>query len=442
LDADALLRKQFPNLCSAENVAELISIGHAAPPSGSAASIQKELELLEQSLPIAPIVRPAATRQVSAKAPEPTLPPPPLGASLVGQQLDVLATEIRSLEGALQRERVNSKQYYDYARALEHRVKDLESQATQTASQIASANQNEISLQRIRAALSAELARAKDELVQYRRAWTDVLKRDQEARRILDTHTALQKRLEQVEQYARGVHQQYVAEKNRADLNDARAGDADLKLTQVTGLLEEAEVKAELKVQEARSLQELCKAYEQRIQQLESGRAQAIQETRETAPTAALAEQERIVAAMRAEQEKALAAIRDERDAAAEKELSRIRAEHGRENLAVQGAMSAMRSELIAKDEEIRIRVRDERSRRDQLADGEARVFALRAECEALQSILISEKTRFRDIADRVVDELAKAEGGGFDSTLLDDLADASSLSTVATTRGEPRVDC
>jgi len=99
----------------------------------------------------------------------------------------------------------------------------------------------------------------------------------------------------------------------------------------------------------------------------------------------------------------------------------------------------AERNDTRAKEAELRLaEARGMSQRKDhEIRSQAARIEALRAECEALQGVLLSEKSDFKHIAERVTDELQKLDAyEDFDSSVLEEMLRASQVKTVPTAGG------
>jgi hypothetical protein len=445
MDADTLLREQFPELCKpdAGSLAEVISVD-APRRSGreiNGATIQRELEQLERSLPATSPVRavPPSTPERGTGSP-----------SLIAQQREILGTEIRSIELALERERANTRQYYDYARAIELRMKALENQCTAASAQLAASMEKEASSNRIRAAQSSELARAKGELERFRRAWQEVLRRDEESRKAIHAWNAQAKRMQELEQQLRATHQQFVAERAKADLIETRAREAESRLGESERQAREQGSRAAAREREIAELQDLCRAHEQKIREMEAASAERLRDALESERRSS-DEEIRIVRAqaearvagesdrIRAELEATLA----EQKSRFEEKVSAVLREREMSQQTASSRIGAL-EELVSQDRLELSRLAEGRARIEQeLRTREARVSALRSECEILQSVIVSEKSRFRQIADKITDELIKIEAiDEIDPVVLDELTEVSRLQTVNSAQAEPKLEC
>lgn len=99
----------------------------------------------------------------------------------------------------------------------------------------------------------------------------------------------------------------------------------------------------------------------------------------------------------------------------------------------------AERSDTRAKEAELRLaEARGMSQRKDhEIRSQAARIEALRAECEALQGVLLSEKSDFKHIAERVTDELQKLHAyEQFDTSVLEEMLRASQVKTIPTAGG------
>jgi hypothetical protein len=96
----------------------------------------------------------------------------------------------------------------------------------------------------------------------------------------------------------------------------------------------------------------------------------------------------------------------------------------------------AERNDTRAKEAELRLaEARSLSQRKDHEIRAQAsRIEALRAECEALQGVLLSEKSELKNIAERVTDELQKMDAyEEFDTSILEEMLRASHVKTVST---------
>ncbi|HUP55941.1 MAG TPA: hypothetical protein VM598_00710, partial [Bdellovibrionota bacterium] len=422
-------------------LAEVISVDGPRREAGGTGAF-RELEQLERSLPIVQKLKPAAA------APGPEGPQTP--GSLIAQQMEILSAEIRNIELSLERERANSRQYYDYAKAIEQRMKAFERQCANLNAQLVASSEKEASSNRIRSALASEHARLKGELERYRRAWQEIMRRDEEARKALQSWSAQAKRMQEAEQELRASHQQYVAERARTDLIETRAKEVEAKLAEVTRQARDHEARAIAKEQENLNLQDLCKAYEQRIQTTEANAAETLRNALESERRSS-EEERRIITAqadarvaaeserMRADYERALA----EQRSLYEEKIGALSREREMGQQTASGRILAL-EELVSQDRIELSRLAEGRAKiENELRSREARVSALRSECEILQTVLISEKSRYRRIADRLTDELIKIEAiDEIDPGVLDELTEASRLQTVESAKSDTALDC
>jgi hypothetical protein len=170
---------------------------------------------------------------------------------------------------------------------------------------------------------------------------------------------------------------------------------------------------------------EYGQALEQRLKDFEKAWAGALE--RDEKARKMLAQQSQELA----EAQTRLAALDDRRRADCQLLESRIEEERrGREAEMARAAANDAR----AKDAELKLAESKSLSvRKDhEIRLQASRIEALRLECDALQGVLLSEKTGFKEIADRVTEELQKVHAiEDFDTSLLEDLAEASQVRTI-----------
>jgi hypothetical protein len=96
----------------------------------------------------------------------------------------------------------------------------------------------------------------------------------------------------------------------------------------------------------------------------------------------------------------------------------------------------AERNDTRAKESELRLaEARGLAQRKDhEIRSQASRIEALRAECEAMQGVLLNEKSDLKNIAARVTDELQKIDAyEDFDTSILEEMLRSSQVKTIPT---------
>ena len=169
-------------------------------------------------------------------------------------QLDSFVVAAKQLETALNHERESSRkmrgELHEQQLRNERQTKENEAQIrelTHRGAKLQSAlkeyQENEKKLVSRAQALTSELKKIRDELGQYRAAWSDVLQREREAKLILQESEEGRRRMTELEVTLKGLHQALASEKSKREQAERHSNTYQLELKNALIRLHSAEVK-------------------------------------------------------------------------------------------------------------------------------------------------------------------------------------------------------